>query len=190
MSSETDLVLGIDIGTTSVKVCVVDAKTHELIAIHNKDTQANIPSDQGSDGNKQDVPKIVSVLNTVVAKFPKDLLRRVGITAVYLVCVNIETNIRKVSRIGICGQMHGVMLWKNRPRAWEKVEREDGSLIRYNVVLDRVSSLYTWQDSRCDASFIASLPEPHSHIATCSGFGTATLLWIARHKYVYVISEC
>lgn len=74
----SELTLGIDIGTTSVKVCVVNAKSHEIVAIHKKDTQANVPSDQGTDGNKQDVPKIVSALNTVVAKFPKDLLRQVG----------------------------------------------------------------------------------------------------------------
>ena len=72
-----NLVLGMDIGTTSVKVSVVDPKTNEIVATQSKDTQSNVPSDQGTDGNKQDVPKIISALNTCVAKLSKDLLRQV-----------------------------------------------------------------------------------------------------------------
>lgn len=70
-------ILGIDIGTTSVKVIVLNTKNNEIVAKQNKDTQSNVPSDQGTDGNKQDVPKIISALNTCVAKLPKDLLRQV-----------------------------------------------------------------------------------------------------------------
>lgn len=77
MADTNNLVLGIDIGTTSVKVCVVNITNREVIAKQNKDTQSNVPSDQGTDGNKQDVPKIISALNTCVAKLPKDLLRKV-----------------------------------------------------------------------------------------------------------------
>lgn len=75
--ADNTLVLGIDIGTTSVKVCVVNVKTQEIVAKHNKDTQSDVPSDQGTEGSKQNVPKIISALNTCVAKLPKDLLRKV-----------------------------------------------------------------------------------------------------------------
>lgn len=162
--SGKNLILGIDIGTTSVKVCVVNIENHEVIAKHNKDTQSNIPSDQGTDGNKQDVPKIISALNTCVAKLPKDLLR-------------------KIVKIGICGQMHGVMLWYNNEgvKSWERIER-NGSLIRYDVVENEVSALYTWQDSRCDIEFMKMLPVPQSHLATYSGYGISTLFWMAKHK--------
>lgn len=78
--SQQNLVLGIDIGTTSVKVCIVNTATNEVVAKHSKDTQSNVPSDQGTDGNKQDVPKIISALNTCVAKLSKDLLRQVSAT--------------------------------------------------------------------------------------------------------------
>lgn len=71
-------VLGIDIGTTSVKVCVFNPRTNEIEAQIGKDTQANVPSDQGIDGNKQDVPKIISALNTCVAKLQKNLLQQVS----------------------------------------------------------------------------------------------------------------
>lgn len=74
---EKHLVLGIDIGTTSVKVVVVNITNNEILAKHSKDTQSNVPSDQGTDGNKQDVPKIISALNTCVAKLSKDLLKQV-----------------------------------------------------------------------------------------------------------------
>lgn len=71
------LILGIDIGTTSVKVVVIDSVSNEIIAQQSKDTQANVPSDQGKEGNKQDVPKIISALNACVAKLKKDLLSQV-----------------------------------------------------------------------------------------------------------------
>lgn len=88
------LVLGMDIGTTSVKVCLYDTNSGELIAKQNKDTAANIPSDLGSEGNKQDVPKIISAIHGCVSRLPKDLMKH-------------------VVKIGVCGQMHGVLLWKN-----------------------------------------------------------------------------
>lgn len=80
--------------------------------------------------------------------------------------------------------MHGVMLWSNdgQNKAWEAINRDDGSLIRYDVVVDKVSSLYTWQDSRCDTDFLASMPLSNSHLPTFTGYGCATLYWMAKHK--------
>lgn len=87
-------ILGMDIGTTSVKVCVYDIETKEIIAKENKDTAAYIPSDQGIEGNKQDVPKIVSAVHFCVSRLPREFLKH-------------------IVKIGVCGQMHGVVLWKN-----------------------------------------------------------------------------
>lgn len=82
--------------------------------------------------------------------------------------------------IGICGQMHGVMLWNYEDSApWEKADVESS---RYDVVADQVSSLYTWQDSRCDPSFLESLPKPDSHLRAYSGYGCNTLFWIAKNR--------
>ncbi|GBP49524.1 Sedoheptulokinase [Eumeta japonica] len=160
--SEKKYVLGLDIGTTSVKVCVLDLNSKEIIAKQNKDTAANIPSDQGIEGNKQDVPKIISAVHGCVSRLPKDVLRH-------------------VIKIGVCGQMHGVMLWKNGNRAWEKVEK-DGVVIRYEGVRENMSALYTWQDTRCKPEFLDSLPKPDSHLKCYSGYGCATLLWMLKHK--------
>jgi sedoheptulokinase len=77
-ANEGNLILGIDIGTTSVKVCLVDPNSKQVISKQTKDTQANVPSDLGSEGNKQDVPKIISALNSCVSRLPKDHLKQVG----------------------------------------------------------------------------------------------------------------
>ena len=75
------------------------------------------------------------------------------------------------------------MLWNNADGlpAWERIEKE-GSLVRYDVVQDRVSALYTWQDNRCDTDFIASLPPSRSHLPVHTGYGIATLFWMAKNK--------
>lgn len=153
-------ILGMDIGTTSVKVCIYDYHTKEVIANQNKDTAANIPSDQGIEGNKQDVPKIVSAVHFCVSRLPRDLLKH-------------------VTKIGICGQMHGVVLWKNE--AWEKIEK-DGVVIRFEGIRENMSALYTWQDTRCKPEFLETLPKPDSHLKCYSGYGCATLLWMLKHK--------
>ncbi|KAL0821937.1 hypothetical protein ABMA28_005328 [Loxostege sticticalis] len=158
--AEKQYILGMDIGTTSVKVCVYDPATKELVAKQNKDTAANIPSDQGIEGNKQDVPKIVSAVHYCVSRLPRDVLRH-------------------VTKIGVCGQMHGVVLWKNG--AWEKVEK-DNAVIRFEATRENMSALYTWQDTRCKPEFLDSLPKPNSHLKCFSGYGCATLLWMLKHK--------
>ncbi|KAL4707896.1 hypothetical protein ACJJTC_010331 [Scirpophaga incertulas] len=149
-----------DVGTTSVKVCVYDSNSKEIVAKQNKDTAANIPSDQGIEGNKQDVPKIVSAVHYCISRLPRDVLRH-------------------VTKIGVCGQMHGVVLW--RKGAWERVEK-DNVVIRFEGIRENMSALYTWQDTRCKPEFLESLPKPDSHLKCCSGYGCATLLWMLKHK--------
>lgn len=151
-----ECVLGIDIGTTSVKACLVDTQSREVVASQKKDTCSDVPSSQGTEGNKQDVPRILSALQMCVSRLPKDGLRR-------------------VVRIGVCGQMHGCMLW-NDTSSWEKKQDSD----RFEVC--DVSNLYTWQDSRCTEEFLSSLPTPQSHTNISTGYGCATLLWFARKE--------
>ncbi|XP_021938891.1 sedoheptulokinase-like isoform X3 [Zootermopsis nevadensis] len=162
-AGEGNLILGIDIGTTSVKVCLVDPNNKQVLSKQTKDTQANVPSDLGSEGNKQDVPKIISALNSCVSRLPKDQLKQVG-------------------RIGICGQMHGVMLWSNKEdkKAWDCIETYMGC--RFEIPKENVSALYTWQDTRCERSFLDTLPVPQCHLPTYSGYGCATLFWITRNR--------
>lgn len=154
--SSSQCVLGIDIGTTSVKCCLVDVASKEVLSSQKKDTCSNVPSELGTGGNKQDVPRILSALQMCVSRLPREMLR-------------------KVVRVGVCGQMHGCMLWK-QGQAWE--QKPDSDRFTFN----EVSNLYTWQDSRCSQEFLSSLPVPESHIAISSGYGCATLLWFSKHK--------
>ncbi|RZF35494.1 hypothetical protein LSTR_LSTR010185 [Laodelphax striatellus] len=170
MSKSTDqrLVLGLDIGTTSVKVCLVECEAEKgggggaVLARQAKDTQAGVPSELGCEGNKQNVPKIMSALHICVSRLPRELLRQ-------------------VVSIGVSGQMHGVMLWRYEEgvRPWERVDCDSS---RYDVVATCVSSLYTWQDSRCDPAFLAQLPRPHSYLRAYSGYGCNTLFWLAKNR--------
>ncbi|KAK6637517.1 hypothetical protein RUM44_007939 [Polyplax serrata] len=157
--------LGIDIGTTSVKVCIYDSETDKILSKQSKDTQANVPSQMGSEADKQDVPKIISALHSCVSRLPKDLLKQIKV-------------------IGVCGQMHGVMLWSNTTEGfcWDRTESPGtNSGVKFEVIRSRVSDLYTWQDTRCDSAFLQSLPHPESHVQIHTGFGCATLFWLSRN---------
>jgi len=158
--------LGIDIGTTSVKVCVYDPVENKVLAKQSKDTQANVPSDQGCEGNKQDVPKIISALHSCMSRLPKDLLRQIKV-------------------IGVCGQMHGVTFWQHTHDSppWDRIETTGAQPgVKFEVIREKVSNLYTWQDSRCNASFLSSLPSPESHVKPSTGYGCSTLFWFARNR--------
>lgn len=79
--------------------------------------------------------------------------------------------------------MHGVVLWKNDDGSppWSKEIGKNG-VMRFRVLSEKISPLYTWQDKRCDKTFLQSLPTSESHLPTHSGFGIATLFWLLRYK--------
>ena len=54
----------------------------------------------------------------------------------------------------------------------------------------QVSSLYTWQDSRCDPNFLATLPTPKSHLQAFSGYGCNTIFWFARNRSDIMFCYC
>ena len=153
------LAMGVDIGTTSVKVALLDTKTKQIKKTASRETHASIHSDLGTLGNEQEPHKILTALQHCVSGLPKDLLLQVG-------------------RIGISGQMHGLVLWK-RSNGWSKT-----SLGRYDV--EESSRLFTWQDGRCTADFLATLPKPESHLRLATGFGCATLFWLHRNRVDFV----
>ena len=99
--------------------------------------------------------KIISALQNCVGRLPRELLRN-------------------VSRIGLCGQMHGIIFWKQEG-CWTTVSH--AGMERFEVNKGNVSPLFTWQDSTCSAEFISSLPQPDSHLRISAGYGCATLFW-------------
>lgn len=79
--------------------------------------------------------------------------------------------------------MHGVVLWSESDGKppWSKVIGKNGKM-KYQVIPEQISPLYTWQDKRCDKTLLQSLPPSESHLPTHSGYGTATLFWLLRYK--------
>ncbi|XP_069800484.1 sedoheptulokinase isoform X2 [Dendropsophus ebraccatus] len=72
--------------------------------------------------------------------------------------------------------MHGVLLWRtNQGCHWINSE---------NRVFEpkEVSQLVTWEDGRCTADFLSSLPQPQSHLNVASGFGCATVFWYLKNR--------
>lgn len=141
MSTESeDLCLGIDLGTTSVKICLFDEATRSSIFRTSEPTRANVVGLEGG-RHEQDVNKIIDALHT---------------------CLMRATDAHRASVrcIAVSGQMHGVMFWNS-----ERQGRLDSS---YPAVV-MSSNLYTWQDQRAPADFISSLPEPDSHQRLAAG---------------------
>ena len=142
MSSDSqDLCLGIDLGTTSVKICLLDTSTQSLVFSTSEPTKANVLDLEGG-RDEQDVSKIIDAVHT---------------------CLMRVTDARRaaVRCIAVSGQMHGVMLWNS-----DNQTRLDGSV---PVAIRRSSHLYTWQDQRATEEFIASLPQPDSHQKLATG---------------------
>jgi len=152
-------ILGVDIGTTSVKVCLLDSKTQDVLACFAEDHHADAVSDVGAVGSEQEVWKLISTLNLCVGQIPIKQRER-------------------VSYVGVCGQMHGCVLWKTDANS---TGRDETDKLK---VPSLVSPLYTWQDARCDTTFLNSLPKPPSPLHT--GFACATLLWLQRHRPTFL----
>ncbi|XP_002735979.1 sedoheptulokinase-like [Saccoglossus kowalevskii] len=148
-------ILGIDLGTTSVKAALIDRDTKEVVSSVSRETCAGVCSDLGILGNEQDPSKIIRACSMCVSGLPKHSLI-------------------KVSSIGVSGQMHGCLLWKSG-EGWAR--RGTGRLD-----VGKCSQLITWQDQRCTSDFLRSLPAPKSHLRLSTGHGCATLFWMKRNK--------
>ncbi|XP_067648673.1 sedoheptulokinase-like isoform X2 [Haliotis asinina] len=153
MSEKQPYALGIDIGTTSVKVSVLDIVSHETVCSTSLKSAAETVSDVGHLGFEQDPNKILQALSECISKIPAGAKKQ-------------------VVGIGVTGQMHGIMLWKGE----EVTEATD---LDTKVI---TSPLYTWMDQRCSPEFLATLPAPSSHLHLATGHGCATLFWLTRHK--------
>ncbi|XP_014662311.1 PREDICTED: sedoheptulokinase-like [Priapulus caudatus] len=150
-----DLVLGIDIGTTSVKATIIEKSTKHIVQTQCRPTSAEHGSDVDVQANEQCSQRICTALQHAVSMLKKDHL------------IHVKT-------IGVCGQMHGVVLWKSG-EAWTR--NNFG-----RCCTDKTSQLFTWQDGRCSRAFLETLPTPDSHLRLSTGHGCATLFWLQRHR--------
>lgn len=151
------LCLGIDLGTTSVKVCLINSESKDVLHSVTKPSHADIKSSLGPKGSEQDPSIIIKTLEGCLETIPEDLCKLVN-----TICVT--------------GQMHGVMLWSRLSMKNNfQQTRGDKSPVK-------TSNLYTWQDQRCSIEFLSTLPKPDSHLPLATGHGCATLLWLHKHQ--------
>ncbi|KAM6174387.1 sedoheptulokinase [Erethizon dorsatum] len=156
--------LGIDLGTTSVKAALLEAAPSHpsgfvVLASCARPSRADAESKAAvPQGQEQDVSRIIGALNECLAALPRQQLQKVG-------------------AIGVSGQMHGIVLWKTG-QGCEWMEEGAAPLFEARVV----SHLVTWQDGRCSSEFLASLPQPSSHLSVATGFGCATIFWLLKNS--------
>ncbi|XP_071382050.1 sedoheptulokinase [Centroberyx affinis] len=151
----SEYVLGVDLGTTSVKVVLVELSSKTVAASYALPTASDILDNSGLKAKEQDTGRIINTLNQCIASLPRDKLNN-------------------VSRIGLSGQMHGVLFWKGSSGCdWSS---------RDSFRAKDTSQLITWQDGRCSSSFLSSLPKPDSHLSLATGFGCTTIFWYMKHR--------
>ncbi|XP_004376190.2 sedoheptulokinase [Trichechus manatus latirostris] len=160
------ITLGIDLGTTSVKAALLEAAPGEpsrfvVLASCARAARAEAVTQSaaaGPQGQEQDVSRTIQALHECLAALPRQQLR-------------------EVRAIGVSGQMHGVVFWKTG-QGCEWTEGEATPVFEPRVV----SHLVTWQDGRCSSEFLASLPQPESHLSVATGFGCSTIFWLLKNS--------
>uniref|UniRef100_UPI0037E80944 sedoheptulokinase n=1 Tax=Semicossyphus pulcher TaxID=241346 RepID=UPI0037E80944 len=148
-------ILGIDVGTTSVKVVLLETGSRSVAASHALATTSDITDSNGIKAKEQDTGRIIDALNRCIDLLPRDKLQH-------------------VRSIGLSGQMHGALFWKAKSGC-------DWSNRDFFTSRD-TRQLITWQDGRCSSHFLSSLPKPDSHLSLATGFGCATIFWYMRHR--------
>ncbi|XP_059206938.1 sedoheptulokinase [Centropristis striata] len=152
-------ILGVDVGTTSVKAVLIETGSRSVAASHTLPTTSDIIDDRGIKAREQETGRIIDTLNRCIGLLPRDKLQQ-------------------VSSIGLSGQMHGVLFWKAKSGCdWFKKD--------FFTARD-TSQLITWQDGRCSSNFLSSLPKPDSHLSVATGFGCATIFWYLRHRHEFL----
>lgn len=178
-TSTTTICVGIDIGTTSAKAAVVQiiipSSGRVEVQVLSSSTTPTKAYERCDDDlfAEQSVTKIVTcalvVLHSLMSHPPLTLVTPHH-TAVQHVLqealqdVSLDTR-RRIARVNITGQMHGVLLWQSN----------GGSSSR----------LVTWEDARCAQAELAQwnkCAERHALPHLASGHGMATLAWLAKHQ--------
>ncbi|KAH9525502.1 hypothetical protein Btru_001567 [Bulinus truncatus] len=141
--NKEELWLGIDIGTTSAKVVLLDLDGTTL-AVQSSPTFSEATTSIGEKGNEQNPGQILKVVNQLVISLIKDTKY-------------------KIKGIGVTGQMHGVVFWTSGQELISSLDHVDRTA---------VSNLFTWQDQRCSDQFLETLPKTSLPVSTGFGCAT------------------
>lgn len=140
------IALGIDFGTTSVAVTLFDSEKRDSLNVVSYETGARIESNNGR--AEQDIKQIFSVVQEILSSFDPELCK-------------------KISVVGIAGQMHGILFWNSRDRSR--------------------SNLISWQDQRAaEGDFLKRLRQRSGDGELQTGYGTVTLAWIQEYLPNYL----
>jgi sedoheptulokinase len=131
--------LGLDIGTTKCAAVIFDVANRRLLDSASTASKAGVPSPVEG-GDEQNPERIFATLFKLVRELSPELRAKVG-------------------GVGVCGQMHGVLL-----------RGESGS----------VSNLISWRDRRALADgSLAEFKDRPGCAELKSGFGFTTLAWLS-----------
>lgn len=150
--SEKNLVLGIDIGTSSVKVALVTSDNNpRTLAFQSRDFGSvcqpaciSIHNIWQPNEHEQDVGKIFNSLHFILSRLPQSLMAN-------------------VTAISVAGQMHGIIGWMGQDLAFIKESKTEKKRLETGSAIGGCGNLITWLDRRCNKQFLDSLPSP-----TCS----------------------
>ncbi|KAG7394647.1 hypothetical protein PHYBOEH_004873 [Phytophthora boehmeriae] len=179
LEDDSPLLFGLDIGTTAVKCVVVNGLTGQAVDVVN-----------------------VS-LNDVAVPASLATEARVGVQNVEQILLAVQRAVMmlheaargRITSVGICGQMHGILWWCSRgvheaaERLLKRNEKDgDGD----EEMLDPAwSELVTWQDQRCTPEFlthcrekIAAVKATNNALPTtlAAGYGLATFAHTLEHS--------
>ncbi len=130
--------LGIDIGTTKVAAVIYDTDNETILDCASQNTKADIPTEKWR--SEQNVEKILNAIDSLMLSLDRE-------------------NKKRISAIGVTGQMHGVLLWN---------KNEAGNLI-------------TWKDKRASKlNILKEIIKISGAEELKDGFGVTTLTCLVR----------
>eukprot|EP00057_Strongylocentrotus_purpuratus_P033193 XP_790539.1 PREDICTED: sedoheptulokinase [Strongylocentrotus purpuratus] len=162
-----DTKLGIDLGTTSVKLSLINSNTREVLHTVAQSTSAQAAGVEYPHlSDEQDVTKIFKTIQACLQQLAR----------FYSECEPVYD----LKAIGVTGQMHGIVFWKSDVTIKDIVKevKEDEK----ETSGEKFSNLFTWQDGRCSPDFLAELPSPDSHLRLATGHGCATAFWHQKNN--------
>ena len=161
--------LGIDLGTTSVKLSLINSDNREVLYTVAQSTAAQAAGvGYPPLSDEQDVTKIFKTILVCLQQLAQ--------------FYSTGKPVCKLKTIGVTGQMHGIVFWKSSLKFDDIVEEKEDEK---GTNRDKFSNLFTWQDGRCSPEFLAKLPSPDSHLRLATGHGCATAFWLQRHNPEY-----
>ena len=162
----TSYMLGIDLGTSTVKAILLERMTGRICVESFKRLGRKTLVVEGVPGScERTVDEILEALESCMRELEQsDLL-----------C--------NVHAIGICGQMHGCVLWNDDFRFnWNAPPSSNKEPVSTSLCSD----LITWQDGRCSSDFLSSLPKTQQPQPISTGYGCATLSWLKKYSPEFV----